>query len=263
MKLLKSTHAIKLALLISLQALGSVAMASDHDDGETSTKGRNVNLTDLYVFRKDWETQVAADASKLILIMNFNPRSLPGQQYYAADNARYEFHATRVGGANANQKRPTGLEDVAIRVYHSAPDAGQQSMTIELVKGGEVVATATKDINNMAIKTTKLGMGEINSVVEILPGVQIKVFEGLREDPFFFDVNAFFKTRSSLASHASNPGAGDIKFAPILTPATPKGADFTKDLNVISLAIEAPISLFQSSELEKTFDFWETISVQK
>lgn len=36
-------------------SVGSIApaMASDHDDGATHTKSRNLNLTDLYVFRED------------------------------------------------------------------------------------------------------------------------------------------------------------------------------------------------------------------
>ncbi|WP_010470767.1 hypothetical protein [Acaryochloris sp. CCMEE 5410] len=36
-------------------SLGSIApaMDSDHDDGATHTKSRNLNLTDLYVFPKD------------------------------------------------------------------------------------------------------------------------------------------------------------------------------------------------------------------
>ncbi|ABW27103.1 hypothetical protein AM1_2088 [Acaryochloris marina MBIC11017] len=35
--------------------MGSIApaMDSDHDDGATHTKSRNLNLTDLYVFPKD------------------------------------------------------------------------------------------------------------------------------------------------------------------------------------------------------------------
>jgi len=258
MKLSKSKPVLKIGILILSQIMGVALLASDHDDGETSTKGRNVNLTDLFVFRKDWQTGNTADNGKLILIMNFNPRSLPSQQYYAAaQTARYSFHASRVGGSNSNQKSPTGKEDIASRAYHSFSDSNkQQSITLELVKNGQVVAKATKTTANVEIKTTPLGVSPIVNVVN-LGGTSIKVFDGLREDPFFFDVNAFFKTRASLASHASNPTAADIKLS------ATTGEDFTKNLNVISLAIEAPISLFQTADLEKTLDFWETIEVLK
>jgi len=249
-------HFLKVGLIVAGQISSASVLASDHDDGETATKGRNVNLTDFFVFRRDWQTGNSGDTHLLELIMNFNPRSLPGQQYYAADSARYEFHATRVGGTNPNQIRPTGKEDVAIRIYHTTPDANrQQFLTIELVKDGEVSDTANKDISGAAIKSTPIGKAPVINIVN-LGGAQIKVFEGLREDPFFFDVDAFFKTRASLVAHANNPTGSDIKF-------TATGNDFTKDLNVISIAIEAPISLFQSRAQEKTFDFWETISVKK
>ena len=63
--------------------------ASDHDDGEVDTKGRNLNLTDLYVFReKDQNPQ--ASANDLVLVMNTNPRSLARQQYFFSTRARYQ-----------------------------------------------------------------------------------------------------------------------------------------------------------------------------
>jgi hypothetical protein len=62
--------------------------ASDHDDGEVDTKGRNRNLTDLFVFREQ-DQNPAASQDDLIFVMNTNPRSLPRQQYYFSDSAQY------------------------------------------------------------------------------------------------------------------------------------------------------------------------------
>src|SRR2546430_17192314 len=47
-------------------------VASDHDDGETDMKGRDVNLTDLYAFREGGQTRNAAQKSNLSPGMNTN-----------------------------------------------------------------------------------------------------------------------------------------------------------------------------------------------
>jgi len=65
---------------VGFSAFHNPVVASDHDDGETNIKSRNTNLTDLYVFREDWETNSNADQGNLIFAMNTNPRSLPRQQ---------------------------------------------------------------------------------------------------------------------------------------------------------------------------------------
>ena len=63
----------KAALLATAGAILGTAcllgvLASDHDDGETDVKSRALNLTDLYVFREDGQTNNGGDASNLIFI---------------------------------------------------------------------------------------------------------------------------------------------------------------------------------------------------
>jgi hypothetical protein len=94
--------------------------ASDHDDGELDLKGRSLNLTDLFVFREDWQDGSQADSGNLVLIMNTNPRSLARQQYNFSTQGRYEFHLGRVTAANKNVA-PTGSSDVLIRFEFGAP----------------------------------------------------------------------------------------------------------------------------------------------
>lgn len=68
-----------LSIAIGAVVLPQYAKTSDHDDGEVDTKGRNLNLTDLFVFREiDQNSQ--ASSGDLVLIMNTNPRSLARQQ---------------------------------------------------------------------------------------------------------------------------------------------------------------------------------------
>lgn len=214
----------------------NVANASDHDDGESDLKGRAVNLTDLYVFREDNQNGVGADNDQLILIMNSNPRSVAGQQYYFSDKARYEFHVTRVGD---NSAIPTGADDVILRFTFGAPDANkQQAITLTTIKGGtETAATG-------ALLTTALpGTTEVVNTATV-GGDTLSVFAGLREDPFFFDVTSFFQTRAT--GMVALKGSNDA-------------VDFTAGYNVNSIVARVPIAFLQSAG-ETNFDVWTTIS---
>ncbi|NER80199.1 MAG: DUF4331 domain-containing protein, partial [Leptolyngbya sp. SIO1D8] len=159
--------------------------ASDHDDGEVDTKGRNLNLTDLYVFREsDQNPQV--DEDDLVLIMNTNPRSLARQQYYFSTNARYEFHISRMADKNAPA---TGKADVTLRFEFSAPnDKQEQLVTMTAIRDGHM-QTATA-VTTPLIDTT-------DNVRQVSLGDdELSLFAGLREDPFFFDVEQFFRVRA-------------------------------------------------------------------
>ena len=121
--------AISIAAIVGAINLPQSLMASDHDDGEVDTKGRNLNLTDLYAYREKDQNQGAADGD-LVLTMNTNPRSVARHQYYFSTNARYEFKLTRVADKDAT---PTGQEDVTLR-FEFAPPNDQNQQQIKQAK---------------------------------------------------------------------------------------------------------------------------------
>ena len=73
-------NAVVLGVSLTLGGMAGYTNASDHDDGEVDTKGRNLNLTDLYVFR-DGDQNPQGSKDNLVFIMNTNPRSVARQQY--------------------------------------------------------------------------------------------------------------------------------------------------------------------------------------
>jgi hypothetical protein len=212
--------------------------ASDHDDGEVETKGRHLNLTDLYVFREK-DQNSGAKEDDLVLIMNTNPRSLPRQQYFFSTKARYEFKISRVTNVDAPV---TGKENVVLRFEFGAPNQkGQQRITATLIKDGKTykspghvttVLNAEPIINQMSVANSK-----------------ISVFAGLREDPFFFDVEQFFRVRAGLAGFGPKVGFRN------------PGYDFAAGYNVNSLVVRIPTTLLNSFEKTTVFDVWETISL--
>lgn len=242
-----------LKLSILCLTLGTIApivpeyvKASDHDDGETDTKGRNLNLTDLYVFREG-DQALGASNSNLIFIMNTNPRSVARQQYYFSTRARYEFKVTRVSD---NDATPTGIPDVVLRFEFDEPNEDRkQRMTITVIRDGQ-----TKTLSGV---TTPLSLNpNSRPIVNRLPalsmdGSRMTVFAGLREDPFFFDVEQYFRVRAGALGLGPAVGFRDASTA----------RDFTAGYNVNAIAVQVPIALLQGSTSNTTFDVWTTISV--
>lgn len=228
-------------------------VASDHDDGETNIKSRNLSLTDLYVFREDWQTGVAADADNLILVMNTNPRSLPRQQYFFNTEAVYSFN---IGRQSSPDNDVTGRTDLRMDFRFSAPaDDGHQEFSMEFVPivnelpSGQSVSVTGGDTTPAA---PLIGNPNPEPVVNqfTINGETVSVFAGLREDPFFFDVQAFFKIRAALAGAGPAAAFADLD----------NSEDFAYEYNVNSIVVRIPISLLQTNN-ETTFDVWETISL--
>jgi hypothetical protein len=244
-----------IALLAALMFLSSnQAIASDHDDGEIELKGRNLNLTDLYAFQEASQTGLSSDAGNMILIMNTNPRSLPGQEYFFSTQARYEFHVSRVVD---KKKAPTGNSDLIVRFEFANPTADKrQSMTVTVVDNQfNKTHSADKSSRSEPIWTTSISSSKVDKLTLNqlkISNYRLDVFAGLREDPFFFDVERFFDVRADLA--AGKPYKGFL--------ATDKASDFTKNYNVNTIVVRLPIDLLKGKSNETVYDIWETISIR-
>ena len=230
-----------LATTLTLGGAATFLSASDHDDGEVDVKGRNLNLTDVYAFReKDQNPNASAD--DIILVMNTNPRSVARQQYYFSTNARYEFHIDAVNNKNTKVK---GQPDVTLRLEFGAPNSKQeQEVTVTAIKNGKTrrqkaITTPLLD-NSPNVTNVKLGRQNVT------------VFAGLREDPFFFDVEQFFRVRAGAAGIGPAVGFRDPS----------KAVDFATGYNVNTIALRVPKRLLQNGSRSNVFDIWTTISTR-
>src|SRR3989442_12415044 len=224
--------------IAAILVVPGLLVASDHDDGETDSKGRNVNLTDLYAFREGDQTGNSAQNSSLILVMNTNPRSVARQQYYFSARARYEF---RIELAVSNSAAPTadGLSrpDIILRFEFGEPVANKQSMKVTAIRDGvRMVATGA---GTTPLPVTAADTPTINAVT--LGGSSLDVYAGLREDPFFFDVEQFFRVRAGLAG-----------FGPSVGVRSP-GLDSFFGVHVHSIGARVPIDLLPSATGATTF----------
>jgi hypothetical protein len=244
------THRVPILVVALALALGfllhpGLLRASDHDDGETDTKGRNVNLTDLYVFREIDQTGPSGEpAGNLVFVMNTNPRSVARQQYYFSPRARYEFHATRIDNNNAPA---TGKADVTLRFTFDEPSGNQQRVKLTVLADGDSTVRDTTS-KGAPILTTPINDAPVVNTVDV-KGHAVAIFAGLREDPFFFDVEQYFRVR-----------AGALGIGPSVGFRNP-GLDFTAGYNVNAIVIRVPLALLQGKSAATTFDVWETISI--
>ena len=234
--------AIALLALAALLVTPRLLVASNHDDGELDLKGRALHTTDFFVFREQ-DQDPAASAGDLVFIMNVNPRSLPRQEYNFSTNARYDIHVTRAAN---NDAMPTGKTDAMLRFEFGAPAKdGSQPIKVSAVRDGVTSASAMG-----AARTTPLAAAGAPIVTAVhVAGGTISVFAGLREDPFFFDVEQFFRVR-----------AGALGMGPKAGFRTP-GYDFTAGYNVLSIAARVPRTWLAGSTSATTFDAWTTVSV--
>lgn len=250
-----------LAMGVAVLVAGSYSQvrASDHDDGETGIKARNLSLTDLYVFREDWQTGNAADAQNLILVMGTNPRSLARQQYFFNTNAQYNFHFTRQTNRNAPV---TGQEDIRMSFTFGAPDATASqaiSMTVTGANGTNPTTVSAGRTTPAPILLSNQQPGINNPTLNTATsgGRTFTVFAGLREDPFFFDVDAYFRTRALVGGNVTTPSATNPPgFGTIAT-----AKDFAKGYNINAIVVRVPIAALQTAAAETVFDVWETITL--
>lgn len=84
-----------------------------------------------------------------------------------------------------------------------------------------------------------------------LSGSTLSAFAGLREDPFYFDVEKYFRVRASAAR-----GQYAFRFE------NANAVDFTTGYNVLSIVLRVPRAFLAGTSGATTFDVWETIRVR-
>jgi hypothetical protein len=250
-----------------------VTWASDHDDGETDLKSRALNLSDHFTFKS---------GTDLALIMYFNPRSLPGRQYTLSTNARYEFHVSK---AASRTSAPTSADDYVFRFEAGAPNpAGVQPVTLTVLQNGTLLGTHSGMSTDFA--SSKANNNTVNQ--GMAGAMPVKWFVGMRTDSFHFDVVRFFQVRTFLANRFYGGSNGNGNASATLAPNCRGDAflggvlgntetnpdadgvnlwnppscapDFTKNLNVTSIALNVPIAMLGGGTI---FDTWSTISVKQ
>jgi len=203
----------KLLLLLSgIAAAGAVLVAgfapasgADHGDAPLAKANHGEDLADVYAF--------SGGGGSIVLAMTVNPLTMPGDAPTFDQGGLYQFRIDNNGDA---------VPDVTYNVtFGAAGTDGVQSVTVKKATGAAADGFSTGGTDVISGSTTAPGAGAPN----IETAGSVKLFAGLRDDPFFFDLNAF---------------KAGLKFR---NP----GNDFFKGLNLSAIVLQLPATDFLAS----------------
>jgi uncharacterized protein DUF4331 len=228
---------IAAAALVAACAAGvGVALASDHQDTPDVELNPEMDLTDLYVFP-------SPVPGRVVLVLNswgvLSPAETPTT--YFDPNILYQFKI---------DNDHDGVEDRVIQVTFNGAGADQ---TVEV--RGPVAPPVAGAMGNRLSTAAAVVSGGTRVAIGSASGMQ--VFAGPRDDPFFIDLEQFFRiipdrkpVTGALSQLPDTPTASSWR-----TP----GIDFLAGFNVLSIVIELPVSQLTGSA-GPNFGVWATIS---
>lgn len=217
---------MKAALALTGLALGSAAIAADHRDAPGTTADPSADINDVYTWK---------EGANVILIMTVTPVADMNSKF--SDKVQYVFHTESTGTFGM----PGTKKDVIV-TFDTA-----QKLSLWVTTPG--AATADDYVTGDASATA--GLSSTSG--------KVKVFAGLRDDPFFFNLDGFvaaagavaaaapsltFDTNGCPALDAATAGAlgallgGDPSMNP---PGPPK--DFFAGLNTLGIVVSIDQSL--------------------
>ena len=215
-----------------------VARASDHQDNPLVELNPSMDMTDVYAFP-------GSAPDRVVLVMNSSAFLTPANTPNASfdQNLLYQFKIDNTGD---------GKEDRVIQVTFSGTGATQ---TVDV--RGPVAPPVVGAMNNTVSTTQPAISGKINTALGAATGIQ--VFAGAREDPFFLDLEQFFRiipdrkpSTGALSQLPDAPSASSFRSASA-------AVDYVKGFNVLSIIVELPASMLTAGGNAK-IGVWGTIS---
>ena len=226
------TWALALGLAFSVSA--PLAHAADHKDGPVVTADPATDITDVYAWMQ-------ADSSRVFLVMNVFPAATTAARF--SDSALYIFHTNnRTNGADSY-----GSEvNIICQFDKGTPQqvecwAGKD----EYVKG------------NASVQSTDSAGKPVWNGISSRSG-KLRVFSGLRNDPFFFNLAGYNQVRANVtgavAAKALTFNGDGCPTMPAATltaqalqlrqsPAGGTPADFFLPLNTLAIVLKVPVAM--------------------
>jgi len=209
------------SLLLAPNGLGS-----DQANTPTVASTPGIDTEDLYLFPSP------QNPANVVLILDVHPFIPPGMGASTVfdPNVLYQFKIDNVGD---------GIEHLVIQFKFTGVGSNQQ------VQVSGPLQPSRTGVSNV-FETPDSVTGTINTPFTLSTGV--KVFAGVREDPFFFDLQQFFAILPDRGiplngGTVTNPNA----LAAMSWNAT--GTDFFKNQNVMSLIVELPKSMLGTGKI--------------
>jgi hypothetical protein len=169
--------------------------AADHRDAPGSQADPAADINDVYVFRS--KDPGAGATKRTVFVMTVVPLAEETNRF--SDKVDYEFRIEEIGGTGKFSIKCNADAASVQKITCAGPGGASKSVEFNVVDAG----SAAND--------------------------DVRVFAGLRDDPFFFDLDAFKSVTTT-----GNP-------APLLDNT---GTDFFADKNTLALIVDVKNSLF-------------------
>ena len=255
-----------LAGAVALALVGR-AWASDHQQSRLTELTPRMDITDVYVFPGAGGT----DASRVTLVMNTSSPIVPSGNAGARfdPNLLYQFKIDNSGD---------GIEDLVIQVTFDSTSSNNRVINVRgpaappprmdpegspQARGG----TATVLLRN--VQPSLIGGRTDSTLMATTTAGQMQVFAGLRDDPFFVDLEQFFRilpdrkpVTGPLAALPETPTATAFRgpAAPFdMTRGAPVDLLTLIRANTLAIVLEMPASLLTPGAIKK-IGVWGTIS---
>jgi len=217
--------ALVVGLLIARGSGPTIAGAADHLDapGLTPPGGDlRTDLTDVYAFR---------NGANSVLVMNVNGLTAPGKPGLFARSAPSVAKTKAVSYYFRVDNNGDAVADHNIRIQFGKPRGAGQVQPMRLTLDGKPLVT---------------GWSSPFGQVKIYSGSDAKAFAGMRDDPFFFDLNGFINILAAL--DVLGLDTDPTNNAKSLIGCTGKRTDTFAGTNVSSIVLELPSAMLTGAD---------------
>ena len=229
------------ALLVGAGSLGvglRSSLASDHQDTPEVELHPRLDINDVYAFP-------GSNANRIALVLTTSSPLTPASSSGAVfdPDILYQIKVDNTGD---------GIEDLVLQFTFDGSGPGQQ-VTLR----GPVAPVQTGRVNTVVASGVTVS-GPINTSLGSGAGVQL--FAGLRDDPFFIDLEQFFKIipdRAPVQGPLSKIGP-----RPEASAFRNPGVDFLRGINTLGIVVELPESMLLGSNAgtDPKLGIWATTS---
>lgn len=220
------------AALVTAVSVGT-SIASDHQDTPEVELSPRLDINDVYAFP-------GSSADRVVLAMTTSS-PIQGSNASFDPDVLYQIKIDNSGD---------GIEDLVIQATFSGTGTSQQVT----LRG----PTAPRDIGTKArlLQTGPSVTGAIGGTISGENSMQ--VFAGLRDDPFFIDLERFFEI---LPDRRPSTGPLSIPANQTATSFRNPGIDFLRTFNALAIVVEVPKSMLTTSTAaDAKFGVWGTTS---
>jgi len=196
-----------------------------------------MDINDVYAFP-------GASADRIVLVLTTSSPITPAQSSGASfdPNLLYQLKVDNTGD---------GVEDKVFQITFSGTGASQQ-MTVR----GPVAPAQTGTMNTLVTSGTTT-TGATNTTLGSASGIQ--AFAGIRDDPFFLDLEQFFRIVPD-----RKPVSGPLSQLPDQATASSfrtagQAVDYLRGINTLAIVLEMPTAMLTDGG-NKKIGVWGTIS---